>query len=169
MSVKCSVKRSQVYSSKSSSSSDVSTLPSSPTPPSLSSAFSPKDSPQGPPSIMVVYGVPPEGLSAVAPEIEDEEEDWEVLDTLRDEEITHKLFSDLNRDLLVMPSDSKVIVISDFKEEEHEDDHTNVNVVPSSLRVPPTPSTSATDDDGTPDQVQDDSNGHRSEDEADTP
>jgi hypothetical protein len=118
---------------------------------------------------MVVYGVPPEGLSAVALEIEDEEEDWEVLDTLRDEEITHKLFSDLNRDLLVMPSDSKVIVISDFKEEEHEDDHTNVNVVPSSLRVPPTPSTSATDDDGTPDQVQDDSNGHRSEDEADTP
>jgi hypothetical protein len=44
-----------------------------------------------------------------------------------------------------------------------------IDVVSSSLRVPPTPFASTIDDDGTPDRMQDDSSGGGSEDEADTP
>jgi hypothetical protein len=82
---------------------------------------------------------------------EDEDEDLDAPDTSRDEEIARKLFGDLNCDLLGSPDDGKVIVVSDFYEEEHEDDHANANATPSSLRVSPVPSASATDDDGTPD------------------
>jgi hypothetical protein len=62
---------------------------------------------------MDVYGVPPEGFLTAGLETEDEEEDWEVSDTSRDKEIARKLFSDLNQDMLVLPDDDNVIVISD--------------------------------------------------------
>jgi hypothetical protein len=79
------------------------------------------------------------------------------------------LFVDLNRDLLGPPGDNTIIVISDSEEVEREDEHTDIGAAPSSLRVSLTPSASATDDNGTPDQVQDDSSGGGSEDEVDTP
>jgi hypothetical protein len=55
-----------------------------------------KAHPKGPPSIIDVYGVPPEGFLMASLETEDEEEDLEAPDTSRDEEPTHKFFSDLN-------------------------------------------------------------------------
>jgi hypothetical protein len=79
------------------------------------------------------------------------------------------LFSDLNCDLLGPPGNGKVIVISDSDEEEHEDDHADADAAASSLRVSPAPFASTTDDNGTPDRVQDDSSGSGSEDEAYTP
>jgi hypothetical protein len=100
--------------------------------------------------VMDSHGIPPEAFPAMSPEMEDEEEeDWEVLHTSWDEEITHKLFGDLKRGLLGPPSNGKAIVISDSKEEEHGDDRANTDVAPSSLRVPPAPSAFATEDDGT--------------------
>jgi hypothetical protein len=120
----------------------------------------------GAPSIKDMYDMPPEGFLVASPKTEDEEEDWEAPDTLRDEEFTRKLFGDLNRGLLGSPGDGKVIIISDFKEEEQQDDCANTEATPSSLRVPPAPPASTTEDDGTPDWVQDDSSGDRSEDEA---
>jgi hypothetical protein len=68
--------------------------------------------------------------------LETEDEDWDVSDTSWDEEIICKLYGDLNRDLLGPPGDGQVIVICDSEEEEQDDNHTDVNVVPSSLRVP---------------------------------
>jgi hypothetical protein len=118
---------------------------------------------------MDVHGTPSKGFPTVSLDTEDDNEDWNVPDTSWDEEITRKLFSDLNCDLLGLPSDGLVIVISDSEEKEHGDDHANVDDALSFLRVPPAPSVSATDDDGTPDRVQDDSSGSGTEDEARTP
>jgi hypothetical protein len=83
-----------------------------------------------------------------------------ILDTLRDEDITRKLFSDLNRGLLGLPNDGNIIIISDFEEEKevHEDDRTATEVAPSSVRNSPAPSVSVVDTYDAPDGVQDDSN-----------
>jgi hypothetical protein len=68
----------------------------------------------------------------------DEDKD---LDTSQDEDITHKLFCDLNRGLLRPPGDGNIIIINDSKEEElHMDDCTDTDATPSSLRVSPDPS-----------------------------
>jgi hypothetical protein len=77
---------------------------------------------------------PPEGFPTMS--LDSEDEDWDATDTSHDEEITHKLFSDLNRDLLDLSGDGRAIVISDSEEEEHEDDHANVDAAQSSRRVP---------------------------------
>jgi hypothetical protein len=82
-----------------------------------------------------------------------------ALDTLWDEDITRKMFSYLNHCLLGPRDDDNIIVISDSEEEEdvHEDDRTDVDSTPLSLRDSPAPSTSATADDDVTDGVQDDS------------
>jgi hypothetical protein len=48
------------------------------------------------------------------------DEDKPIPDTARDFEFTQRLFGELNRDLLGPPDDSKVIILSDFDEEEEE-------------------------------------------------
>jgi hypothetical protein len=119
---------------------------------------------------MYEHDEPSKEFSMVDLGSKDEDEDWDAPDTSRDEEVACKLFGDLNRDLLGPPSDGKVVVIvSDTDEEEHEDDHANTDAAPSSLRVPPAPSASAINDDGTPDRANDDTSGDRSKDEVDTP
>jgi hypothetical protein len=83
------------------------------------------------------------------------EEDF-FADTSRDEELTRKLFGDLNRDILGPPGGGKIIVLSDSDDEDeaHEDAAVNAEVAPpSAVNSPVTP---ATDADETPDGVQDD-------------
>jgi hypothetical protein len=76
----------------------------------------------------------------------------------RDEDVTRKLFGDLNCVFLGSPNDGNVIVISDSEEEEvHEDDRVDADVAPFSLRISSAPSTSNIVDDDAPDEVQDDS------------
>jgi hypothetical protein len=76
----------------------------------------------------------------------------------RDEDVTRKLFGDLNCVFLGSPNDGNVIIISDSEEEEvHEDDRVDADVAPFSLRISSAPSTSNVVDDDAPDEVQDDS------------
>jgi hypothetical protein len=84
---------------------------------------------------MYEHSEPSDGFPVVDLDLEDEDADQYSLDTSGDEEITRKLFGDLNRDLLGPPNDGKVIVISDSDEEEHEYNHANTNAMPSSLRI----------------------------------
>jgi hypothetical protein len=160
MGTKRGIKRSRVYASASSSSSDASTPPSSPPlslPPPASLV---EGSSQGPLSLMRECGEPSKEFSVVALDSEDEDDDQNAPDTVWDEEIARKLFSDLNRDLLGLPGDGSVIIINDSEEEEvHEDNRVDADVVPSSLRVSPASPTSATDNDDAPNGVQDDSSG----------
>jgi hypothetical protein len=87
----------------------------SPTVSSLPPASSPEGSSQGPSSPMYEHGEPFEGFSMV--ELSSEEEDV-IPDTSQDEEITQKLFNDLNHGLLGPPGDDHIIVLSDPDEEE---------------------------------------------------
>jgi hypothetical protein len=82
-------------------------------------------------------------------------------DTSWDEEITRKLFGDLNHGLLGPSGNDNIIILSDFDEEEEvrKDDHADVEAMPSSAENSPAPTASATEDDDTPDEVPDDSNG----------
>jgi hypothetical protein len=85
------------------------------------------------------------------------EEDF-FTDTSRDEELTRKLFGDLNRDILGPPGDGKIIVLSDSDDEDevHKDAAVNAEAAPpSAINSPVTPA-SAADADETPDGVQDD-------------
>jgi hypothetical protein len=65
---------------------------------------------------------------------------WEedaFLGTSRGEKIARKLFGDLNYGLLGPPGDGNVIILSDSNEKDEEvceDDHANINAVPSSDR-----------------------------------
>jgi hypothetical protein len=84
------------------------------------------------------------------------------LDTLWVEEITRKLFSDLNHGLLGLPSDDNIIILNDSNEEEdevREDDHADVEAAPSFVGDSSAQTTSAAADDDVLDRVQDDSNG----------
>jgi hypothetical protein len=118
---------------------------------------------------MYEHGDPSERFPVVDLTSEDEGEDRDALDTSWDEDIACKLFGHLNRDLLGPTDDGNVIVISDSEEEEaREDDHADTDVAPSSIRVSSAPSASTTDDNDTPDGVQDHSSGDRSEDEVNT-
>jgi hypothetical protein len=80
---------------------------------------------------MYEHGEPSEGFPMVDLSSEEEEA---TSDTSWEEEITHKLFGDLNHDLLRPPGDDNVIIISDSKEEEdvREDDDVDAEVAPSS-------------------------------------
>jgi hypothetical protein len=86
------------------------------------------------------------------------EEDF-FTDTSRDEELTRKLFGNLNRDILGPPGDGKIIVLSDSDDEDEAHEHVAVNAEaapPSVVNSPVTPA-SASDANETPDGVQDDS------------
>jgi hypothetical protein len=84
-------------------------------------------------------------------------EEKPALDTSWEEDIARKLFGDLNRGLFGLPDDDNVIIISDSEEEEKvcEDDRIDVDVVPSSPRDSPAPSTFTAANDDAPDAVQD--------------
>jgi hypothetical protein len=113
---------------------------------------------QGPLSPMYKHGEPFEGSLVV--DLSSEEEDASP-DTSRDEEISQKLFGDLNRGLLGPPGDGNIIILIDSNEEEEvqEDDRANAEATPSSARNFPAPITSAAADDDAPDEVQDCSSG----------
>jgi hypothetical protein len=85
-------------------------------------------------------------------------EEDSVADTSRDEELARKLFDDLNRDILGPPGDGKIIVLSDFNDEDetHEDTAVNAEAAPPSAANPTDSPTSAPDADDTPDGVPDD-------------
>jgi hypothetical protein len=85
------------------------------------------------------------------------EEDF-VADTSRDEEFARKLFGDLNYDILGLPDDGKIIVISDSDDEDetHEDAAVNAEAAPPSAANSADSPTSASDVDETPDGVSDD-------------
>jgi hypothetical protein len=85
-------------------------------------------------------------------------EEDSVADTSRDEELTRKLFGDLNRDILGPPGDGKIIVLSDSDDEDgtHEGATINAEATPPSTANSVDSPTSAPDADDTPDGVPDD-------------
>jgi hypothetical protein len=115
---------------------------------------------------MYEHGEPSVGFPVVDLSLE-EEEDTPV--TSQDEEITRKLFGDLNCGLLGPLGDDIIIILndSDVEEEVCKDDRADAEIMPSSARNSPAPSSSTAADDGIPHEVQDDSNDGG--DEADTP
>jgi hypothetical protein len=69
-----------------------------------------------------------------------------IADVSRDEEFVRKLFGDLNHDFLGPSTDDKIIILSDFDEEEeevHEEKSADVAVVPSSIARSPAPTASS--------------------------
>jgi hypothetical protein len=80
-------------------------------------------------------------------------------DTSWDEELARKLFGDLNRDILGLPGDGKIIVLSDSDDEDeaHEDAAINTEPAPPSAVNSPVTPASVSDADETPNGVQDDS------------
>jgi hypothetical protein len=75
------------------------------------------------------------------------DEEGLIPDTSRDEEFTRRLFGSLNHGVLGTPDDGKVIILSDFDEEEevHEKDVTDAEAMPSSAVKSPTLTPSAND------------------------
>jgi hypothetical protein len=61
-----------------------------------------------------------------------------IADVSQDEEFTRRLFGDINRDVLRMPSDGKIIILSNSNEEEevHEEKDIDAKVVPSFMQGP---------------------------------
>jgi hypothetical protein len=105
---------------------------------------------------MYEHGDPSQGLLVVYLSSEDDDV---APDTSRNEDIAHKLFSNLNCGILEPSDDDHVIVISDSEEEKEvrKDDH--AEAAPFSLRDSPATSTSAAADDDAHDGVQYDSSG----------
>jgi hypothetical protein len=120
---------------------------------------------QGLPSPMHKHDEPSERFPVVDLSSEEEEA---AMDTSRDEEISRKLFGDLNHGLLGPPGDGSVIVINDSEEEEEvcKDDRTDAGVTPFCPRNSLAPSASAAANIDAPVEVQDDSSD--GEDGADT-
>jgi hypothetical protein len=85
-------------------------------------------------------------------------EEDSVADTSRDEELTRKLFGDLNHDIIGPPGDSKIIVLSDSDDEDetHEDATINAEAAPPSAANSVDSPTSTPDANETPDGVPDD-------------
>jgi hypothetical protein len=79
-------------------------------------------------------------------------------DTSRDEELARKLFGDLNHDILGLPRDGKIIVLSDSDDEDetHEDAAVNAEATPPFAANSVDSPTPALDADETPDGVPDD-------------
>jgi hypothetical protein len=87
------------------------------------------------------------------------EEDY-VGDFARDFEFAQKVFGELNRDVLGLPGNGKVIILNDSKQEEevHEEATANTDVVPSATaRRPSTPTASPTDTNEDPGAAPNDS------------
>jgi hypothetical protein len=70
-----------------------------------------------------------------------------ITDVSRDEEFARRLFDDLNRDVLGPPGDGKIIILSDFDEQEEvrEEKAANTEVAPSFV-VKSLASTASVDD-----------------------
>jgi hypothetical protein len=102
-------------------------------------------------------GGPSELVPVVDLALSSGEED-SVADTSQDEELTRKLFGDLNRDIIGPPGDGKIIVLSDSddKDETPEDAAFNAEAAPPSATNSTDSPTSAPDADETPDGVSDD-------------
>jgi hypothetical protein len=85
-------------------------------------------------------------------------EEHSFTDTSLDEELTRKLFGDLNHDILGPPDDGKIIVLShsDDEDETHEDVTVNAEAAPPSAANSVDSPTSAPDADDTPDGAPDD-------------
>ncbi len=89
------------------------------------------------------------------------DEEGLISHTSRDEEFTKRLFGDLNRDVLGLLDDGKIIILSDSDEEEeevHEEKTIDAEAVPSSTVRSPAPTASAdnanhTDKGDTPDRA----------------
>jgi hypothetical protein len=87
-----------------------------------------------------------------------DEEDF-FTDASWDAEFARRLFGDLNHDLLGLPSDGMVIVLSDFDEEEEvrEETAANADAASSDVVKSSTPAASVTDADEDSGKMQDDS------------
>jgi hypothetical protein len=74
-----------------------------------------------------------------------------IADVSQDEEFTRRLFGDINRDVLGMPSDGKIIILNNSNEEEevHEEKDVDAKVAPSFYARSPAPTASTDDVDGT--------------------
>jgi hypothetical protein len=132
-------------SGSSSSSSDASMPPSSPSE-SLPPLVSPSDvSSHRLPSPVREHGRPSEGISVV--DLSFGEED-DFLDTSHDEEFTRRLFDDLNRGLLGP--------LGDEEEEVREEDTVDAEATPPSIVNSPAPTVSAIDADDVFEEKQDD-------------
>jgi hypothetical protein len=84
------------------------------------------------------------------------DEEGLIPDTSRDEEFAIRLFGDLNYDILGSLDDGKIIVLSDFDEEEEAHEETITDVAPSAVVKSPVPTTDVTDADEDPKGMQDD-------------
>jgi hypothetical protein len=84
-------------------------------------------------------------------------EEDSVSDTSRDEELTRKLYGDLNRDIPGPPGNGKIIILSDSDDEDEKPEVSAVNAeaTPSSAANSSDSPTSALDADETPDGVSD--------------
>jgi hypothetical protein len=128
-----------------SSSSDTFTPPPSPTRSSPPSASPLEVSSWRVSSLTYEHDDPSKGFS-----VEDisSGEDDALPDTSRDEEIARKLFGDLNHELVGLPGDGNVIILSNSDEEGevHEGDATDAEAMPSSAINSPALTVSAVDD-----------------------
>jgi hypothetical protein len=72
-----------------------------------------------------------------------------IADTSRDAEFVRKFFGDLNRDILGLPGDDKVIILNDSDEEKEAPDEktTNIELAATSVAVNLVPTASAVADD----------------------
>jgi hypothetical protein len=80
------------------------------------------------------------------------DEEGLIIDTSCDEKFTKRLFGDLNHNVLGLPGDGKIIILSESdkeEEEEHEEKTVGTKAAPSSAARSPT-STSSTNADDAP-------------------
>jgi hypothetical protein len=88
-----------------------------------------------------------------------------IANVLWDEAFARRLFGDLNCDVLGLPSDGKIIILSDSDEEKevHKEKSTDVEATPSSV-VRSSTSIASTDGDDAPMRVQNDNSDDRTPD-----
>jgi hypothetical protein len=103
---------------------------------------------------MYEHGEPFEGFLVVDLSSSEEEDVFPY--TSQDEEITQKLFGDLNHWLLGPPGDGRVIILGNSEEEEEmcKDDNANAKAMISSARNSPATSASTVEDDDTSSEVK---------------
>jgi hypothetical protein len=82
-----------------------------------------------------------------------------IIDTSRDEELTIKLFGDLNRDILGPPGDGKIIVLDDFDNDDEAQEEKTAGIesttAPASADDAPAGAKIGNSDDQGPDQEAD--------------
>jgi hypothetical protein len=75
-----------------------------------------------------------------------------IIDTSHDEDFTKRLFGDLIRDVLGLPGDGKIIILSDSNEEDevHEEKATSAEAIATSVAINPASITSTANADKAP-------------------